>query len=155
MTRFYKTDPNRTFDKIKLTPPVDSYTIVLLVLTLSTTQTTRGWFNRRLFWVVWSAQMAVSALVKDLAWQENQWFTGGQPYNVGQTFSLLICYISTTREPAQPCILVSGLKSCSEVYLLPSPPLLTLPTAPPPSPPPPTLPATPHPLRHPSPSTPL
>ena len=26
------------------TPPVDSYTIVLLVLTLSTTQTTQGWF---------------------------------------------------------------------------------------------------------------
>ena len=30
-----------TSDIIKLTPPVDSYTIVLLVLTLSTTQ---GWF---------------------------------------------------------------------------------------------------------------
>ena len=44
VTRFYKTDPNRTSGKIKLTPPVDSYTIVLLVLTLSTTQTTRGWF---------------------------------------------------------------------------------------------------------------
>ena len=27
--RFYKTDPNRTSGKIKLTPPVDSYTIVL------------------------------------------------------------------------------------------------------------------------------
>ena len=44
MTRFYRTDPNRTSGKIKLTPPVDSYTIVLQVLTLSTTQTTRGWF---------------------------------------------------------------------------------------------------------------
>ena len=44
VTRFYKTDPNRTSGKIKLTPPVDSYTIVLLVLTLSTTQTTQGWF---------------------------------------------------------------------------------------------------------------
>ena len=33
--------------------------------------------------------MAVSGLVKD--WLgKNQWFTGGQPYNVGQTFSLLI-----------------------------------------------------------------
>ena len=40
VTRFYKTDPNRTSGNIKLTPPVDSYTIVLLVLTLSTTQTT-------------------------------------------------------------------------------------------------------------------
>ena len=39
MTRFYKTVPNRTSGIIKLTPPVDSYTIVLLVLTLSPTQT--------------------------------------------------------------------------------------------------------------------
>ena len=44
VTRFYRTDPNRTSGKIKLTPPVDSYTIVLQVLTHSTTQTTRGWF---------------------------------------------------------------------------------------------------------------
>ena len=44
VTRFYRTDPNRTSGKIKLTPPVDSYTIVLQVLTLSTTQTTRDWF---------------------------------------------------------------------------------------------------------------
>ena len=44
VTRFYKTDPNRTSGKIKLTPPVDSYTIVLVVFTLSTAQTTRGWF---------------------------------------------------------------------------------------------------------------
>ena len=44
VTRFYRTNPNRTSGKIKLTPPVDSYTIVLQVLTLSTTQTTRGWF---------------------------------------------------------------------------------------------------------------
>ena len=44
VTRFYRTDPNRTSGKIKLTPPVDSYTIVLQVLTLSTTQTTRGWY---------------------------------------------------------------------------------------------------------------
>ena len=40
VTTFYKTDPNRKSGKIKLTPPVDSYTIVLLVLTLSSTQTT-------------------------------------------------------------------------------------------------------------------
>ena len=33
--------------------------------------------------------MAVSGLVKGLAWK-NQWFTGGQPYYVGQTFYLLI-----------------------------------------------------------------
>ena len=44
VTRFYRTEPNLTSGKIKLTPPVDSYTIVLQVLTLSTTQTTRGWF---------------------------------------------------------------------------------------------------------------
>ena len=39
VTIFYKTDPNRTSGKIKLLIPVDSYTIALLVLTLSTTQT--------------------------------------------------------------------------------------------------------------------
>ena len=44
VTRFYKIVPNQTPGKIKLAPPVDSYTIVLLVLTFSTTQTTRGWF---------------------------------------------------------------------------------------------------------------
>ena len=44
VTRFYRTEPNRTSGKIKLTPPVDSYTIVLQVLTLTTTQTTQGWF---------------------------------------------------------------------------------------------------------------
>ena len=44
VTIFYRTEPNRTSGKIKLTPPVNSYTIVLQVLTLSTTQTTRGWF---------------------------------------------------------------------------------------------------------------
>ena len=33
--------------------------------------------------------MAVSGLVKDRL-GKNQWFIGGQPYNVGQTFSLLI-----------------------------------------------------------------
>ena len=49
VTRFYKTDPNCTSGKIKLTPPVDSYTIVLLVLTLSTTQTTQGWFQQMSF----------------------------------------------------------------------------------------------------------
>ena len=49
VTRFYKTDPNRTSDKIKPTPPVDSYTIILVVLTLSTTQTTRGWFQQTSF----------------------------------------------------------------------------------------------------------
>ena len=48
VTRFYKTDPNRTSDKIKLTP-VGSYSIVLLVLTLSTTQTTRSWFQQMSF----------------------------------------------------------------------------------------------------------
>ena len=49
VTRFYKTDPNRTSGKIKLIPPVDSYTIVLVVLTLSTTQTTQGWFQQTYF----------------------------------------------------------------------------------------------------------
>ena len=72
VTRFYKTDPNHTSGKIKLTPPVDSYTIVLIVLTLSTIQTLQAGFNRHLFWVVWRrAQVAVSGLVKGLPWQES------------------------------------------------------------------------------------
>ena len=49
VTRFYKTNPNRTSGKIKLIPPVDNCTIVLVVLTLSTTQTTRGWFQQMSF----------------------------------------------------------------------------------------------------------
>ena len=49
VTRFHKTNPNRTSGKIKLTPPVDSYTIVLLVLSLSATQTTQGWFQQTSF----------------------------------------------------------------------------------------------------------
>ena len=69
VTRFYKTDPNRTSGKIKLTPPVDSYTIVLVVLTLSTTQTTQGWFQQTSFLgCVCRVRMAVLGLVKDLAW---------------------------------------------------------------------------------------
>ena len=36
-------DPNRTSVKIKLTPPIDSYSTILLVQTLSITQTTEGW----------------------------------------------------------------------------------------------------------------
>ena len=77
VTRFYRTDPNRTSGKIKLTPPVDSYTIVLQVLTLSTTQTTRGWFLHTSFLggVEWSN--GGFRLVKDLAWQESvvYWWT--------------------------------------------------------------------------------
>ena len=42
VTRFWENDPNRTSAKIKLTPPMDS--IILLVQTLSITQTTEGWF---------------------------------------------------------------------------------------------------------------
>ena len=68
VTRFYKTDPNHTSGKIKLTPPVDSYTIVLVVLTLKLLKDS---FNRRLFWVPWRAQMAVSGLLKGLAWKES------------------------------------------------------------------------------------
>jgi len=40
-TRFWENDPNRTSGKIKLTLPMDSFTIILLVQTLSTTE---GWF---------------------------------------------------------------------------------------------------------------
>ena len=44
VTRFWENNPNRTSVKIKLTPTVDSYTTLLLVQTLSNTQTTEGWF---------------------------------------------------------------------------------------------------------------
>jgi len=37
VTRFWENDPNRTSIKIKLTPPMDSFTIILLVQTLSIT----------------------------------------------------------------------------------------------------------------------
>jgi len=44
VTRFWENDPNRTSVKIKLMPPMDSYTTILLVQTLSIVQTTEGWF---------------------------------------------------------------------------------------------------------------
>ena len=75
MTRFYKTNPNRTSDKIKPTSPVDSYTIVLVVL--APLKLLEAGFNRRLFWGERRAQMAVLGLVKDLAWQDTvvYWWT--------------------------------------------------------------------------------
>ena len=52
--------------------------------------------------------MAVLGLVKDLAWQEPV-VTGGKPDNVGQTFFCGFCYISATKELAQPSNVISGL----------------------------------------------
>ena len=81
VTRFYKTVPNHT-GKIKLTPPLDSYTIVL---TLSIIQILEAGFKRNLFWVVWQARMVVSGLVKDLAWQESVvhcWVVGHTVFSV-------------------------------------------------------------------------
>ena len=49
VTRFTKPDPNRTSGKIKLSLPVGSYTIVLVILTLTTTQTTQYWFQQTSF----------------------------------------------------------------------------------------------------------
>ena len=92
VSRFYKTDPNRTSGKIKLTPPVDGYTIVLrtsfdprdysnysrLVLTdvfLGGMESLKGGFRP----------------CKLRTWLgKNQWLTGGKPNNVGLTFFLLI-----------------------------------------------------------------
>ena len=48
---------------------MDSYTTILLVQILSIAQTG---FNRRLFWEVWKARMAVFGLLKGL----NQWKMG-------------------------------------------------------------------------------
>jgi len=44
VTRYWENDPNLTSVKIKLTPPMDSYTTILPVQTLSIIQTTEGWF---------------------------------------------------------------------------------------------------------------
>jgi len=44
VTRFWENDPNHTSVKIKFAPPMDSFTITLLVQTLSITQTTESWF---------------------------------------------------------------------------------------------------------------
>ena len=47
--------------------------------------------------------MAVSGLVKD--WLgKNQWFTGGQPYNVGQTCSLDFATYQPLRSQHSPVI---------------------------------------------------
>ena len=65
---FYKTDLNHTSGKIKLTPPVDNYTIIVLVQTLNYSKLI---LRDIFFWVMRQARMAVSGLVKDLAWQES------------------------------------------------------------------------------------
>ena len=109
MTRFYKADPDRTSGKVKLTPPVNYiYTTMLLVLTLSITQTTQSSFKEISFWLVWQAQVEISGLVK--TWlHKNQWCTGEWTDIVGQTFSVLLYYISATKKAAQLCHL-SGLQ---------------------------------------------
>ena len=120
MTTFYKTDPNRTSGKIKLTPPVDSYTVVLVVLTLSTTQTTRGWFQQMSF-------------LGDV-WSSNSRFRPCEGPGLVRSSGLLVdslimlarlfcgfCYISATKEPAQRCNLVSGLQSWSAFILRSNP----------------------------------
>ena len=83
VTRFYKTVSNRTFGKIKVTPPVDSYTIVLLVLTLGTAQggveSSNGGFRP----CEGSGLIRISCLLVD------------DLINVGQTFFLwILLYIS-------------------------------------------------------------
>ena len=107
--------------KIKLIPPVVSHSIILLVLTLSNYAVAA--FSRHLFWVVWSAQIAVSGLFEGLGLTcpgKNWWFSGGQPDNVGQTIIVLILLLYiillATKEPAQPCNLISGLQSwCASI----------------------------------------
>ena len=55
--------------------------------------------------------MAVSGLVKDLAWQDL--------IILASRVLCRFCYISATKEPAQPCNLVSGLQSWSASILRP------------------------------------
>ena len=58
--------------------------------------------------------MVVSGLLR--VWlSKNQWFTGGWPDNIGQTFFLLI--LLHIKKPAQSCNLVSGLQSWSASIL--------------------------------------
>ena len=92
--------------------------IVLVVLTPSTTQTTRGWFQQMSFLGECRAQMAVLGLVKDLAWQESVVYWWDSLMMLARHFSCGFCYISsTTKEPAQPCNLVPGLQSWSASIL--------------------------------------
>ena len=127
MTRFYKTDPNRTSGKIKLTPPVDSYTIILVVLTLSTTQTTQGWFSQMSFLGDVESSNAWWFLALWRAWLgKNQWFTGKWPDNVGQTFSVDFATYQPLRSQHSPVILCldsnHGLPPFSESIFFPTPP---------------------------------
>jgi len=111
VTRFWENDPNRTSVKIKLTPPMDSYTTILLVQTISITQTTEGWFNRHLFWEVWEAQMAGFGLLRELASSESagRWLYGLA--QLAKWFLCGFCSLSATKEPVQPYNLVSRLHS--------------------------------------------
>ena len=45
-----KTEPNRTSGKIKLTPPADCHTTVLLISSLNFSQATWGWFQQGWFY---------------------------------------------------------------------------------------------------------
>ena len=117
MIRFYKTDPNCTSGKIKLTPPVDSCTIILVVLTFSTTQTTRGWFQQMSFLGLNGGFRPCEGpglarisglLVNSLIMLARRFFCG------------FYC-ISATKEPAQPCNLISGLQSWSASILRSNP----------------------------------
>ena len=46
-------DPNRTSVKIKLTPPIDSYTLYSTILLVQTLKLLKAGYNRRPFWEVW------------------------------------------------------------------------------------------------------
>ena len=69
VTRFYKTDSNYTSAKIKLMSPLDSYAIVLLVLTYYSNYSRLALTDVFLGGV--ESLNGGSGLVKGLAWQES------------------------------------------------------------------------------------
>ena len=110
---FYKTDLNHTSGKIKLTPPVDNYTIIVLVQTLNYSKLIlRDIFlgdeasTNGSFWPCERPGLArISGLLVDGL------------IMLAKHFLCLFCCLSATKMPAQPCNLVSGLQSWSASIL--------------------------------------
>ena len=102
VTRFYKPDPNRTSDKIKLTLPVDSHTISFdpqhysrLILR----GVFSGWSGKLKIGGFWPCKGPGLAII-----------SGVLVYALIR-LACLFCCLSATKKPAKSCNLVYGLQS--------------------------------------------
>ena len=95
MTQSWETIPNHKSGKIKLTPPENSHTTVLLVSSLNFSLPN---CSRDIFTVMWKARMAVSSSGKCLGWQCPVLLLALASKRPQCRF----CFVSAIKEPAQP-----------------------------------------------------